>query len=63
LASGDGDYNSLVSYFKDKNIPYKVLIPGTQDTSKLLTKAAGNNILNIANLRQIIEKKPTRSLS
>ncbi|MFA7284431.1 MAG: NYN domain-containing protein [Candidatus Absconditabacterales bacterium] len=56
LATGDGDYNSLVYYFVRKGAMGKVFTPGSQDTSSLLTKATGNSIVDLSNLEHILGK-------
>ncbi len=56
LATGDGDYNSLIYFFKERNALGKVFIPWKCDTSRLLTKAAENAVVDLSNLKSILSK-------
>jgi NYN domain len=61
LVTGDGDYNSLVYFWQEKWVPWMVLLPGVANSSVLLTRAAKKNILDIALLKNKIQKSPSRS--
>ncbi|MDR3168819.1 MAG: NYN domain-containing protein [Candidatus Peribacteria bacterium] len=39
LVSGDGDYNTLVHFFRQRGVLGRVLIPHREKASKLLKKA------------------------
>jgi uncharacterized LabA/DUF88 family protein len=56
LVTADWDYNSLVKFLKEKEKLAKVIIPGTHDTSRFLTRAAGNAVHDIGNLKHILSQ-------
>lgn len=55
LASGDGDFNNLVDFMKEKNTFWKVFIPNKEKSSKLLRKSAGSDVVVLDNLRYFLE--------
>jgi predicted NAD/FAD-binding protein len=57
LVTWDGDYNTLVHLFRERNVFGRVLIPHRDKASKLLKKAAGQHIQVLEELRYFIETK------
>jgi uncharacterized LabA/DUF88 family protein len=57
LATGDGDYNTLVNLLRQRNTLGRVLVPHREKASKLLKKSAGPGIQVLEDLRFFIEKK------
>lgn len=57
LVSGDGDYNTLVHFFRQRGVLGRVLIPHREKASKLLKKATWPDIQVLEDLRFFIEKK------
>ncbi|PID83764.1 hypothetical protein CSB09_04480 [Candidatus Gracilibacteria bacterium] len=55
LASGDGDFNSLVDFFREKTIFGKVFIPNAKKSSKILRKSAGPHVIVLDSLRFFLE--------
>jgi len=55
--SGDGDYNTLVDFWRESGVFGRVLIPHREKASKLLKKSAGSNIQVLEDLRFFVEKK------
>ena len=47
LFTWDGDYNSLIYFWKDKCIFWELLIPWSKNSSKLLFKSAWSKIVDI----------------
>ncbi len=56
LITGDGDYNSLISFWQEKWIFDLVLIPGVKNSSTLLTRTAWKRIFDIALLKNKLQK-------
>ena len=56
LVTWDGDYNSLVSLLKTRNMLWRVLIPNRKKASKLLKKSAWADIQILEDIRYFIEK-------
>lgn len=57
LVTGDGDYNSLIDFAKEKAIFWSVLIPWINNSSKLLTRSAQKMIIDIAPMRNKLQKE------
>jgi hypothetical protein len=57
LITNDGDYNSLVDFFKSKNIFWGLITGNFQTAGRLLRKSAGKDIWDIQRIRHLIEKK------
>lgn len=57
LVSWDWDYNTLIDLFKERNVFWRVLIPSSKKSSKLLKKSAWANIQNLNELQYLLEKK------
>ncbi|MDQ7009209.1 MAG: NYN domain-containing protein [Candidatus Gracilibacteria bacterium] len=57
LVTGDGDFNSLVYFWIEKEIFGKVIIPGVKNSSVLLKRVAKNNILDLAELKIKLKKE------
>ena len=57
LVSGDGDYNTLVKFWRERGVLGRVLIPHRDKASKLLKKAAWPDIQVLEDVRFFIEKK------
>lgn len=57
LASGDGDYNTLVDFWRKRDVLGRVLIPHREKASKLLKKSAWPDIQVLEDIRYFIEKK------
>lgn len=57
LISSDGDYNTLVDFFRDKQILGRVLIPTRKSASKLLKQAAQSDIQSLEDLHYFLQKK------
>ena len=57
LVTGDGDYNSLVDFFHEKWILTHVLVPWVKNSSVLLRRSAGKYLVDIAPMRNKLQKK------
>lgn len=61
LVSGDGDYNTLVDFWRERKALGRVLIPHREKASKLLKKSAWADVQVLEDSRFFIEKKnPTQ---
>ncbi|MDD3262986.1 MAG: NYN domain-containing protein [Candidatus Absconditabacteria bacterium] len=57
IVTGDGDYNSLIDFWIEKQIFGKAILPGIRNSSKLLTKSAKKQILDIIPLQKKLQKE------
>jgi hypothetical protein len=57
LVTGDGDYNSLVDFWKEKWIFSHVLVPWMHNASVLLRRVAWKNLIDIAPMKNKLQKK------
>ncbi len=56
LVTGDGDYNSLVDFWKQKWVFSHVLVPWVATSSILLRRVAGKHLVDIAPMRNKLQK-------
>lgn len=57
LFTWDGDYNSLIYFWKEKWVFEKLIIPWSNNSSKLLFKASANQIIDIATMKSKLQKE------
>jgi len=57
LVTWDGDYNTLVDLFREREALWRVLIPHRNKASKLLKKSAWPHVQVLEDIRFFIEKK------
>lgn len=57
LITNDGDYNSLIDFFKHRNIFWGLITGNFQTAGRLLRKAAGKHIRDIQRIKHLIEEK------
>jgi len=57
LVTWDWDFNSLVYFWIEKEIFWKVIIPWVKNSSVLLKRLAKNNILDLAELEIKLKKE------
>jgi len=57
LVTWDGDYNSLIAFWQDKDVFECVLVPGIESSSQLLHKIAGKNVIDIAPMQKKLQKE------
>ena len=57
LVTWDGDYNSLVQFWKEKWVFSHVLVPWVLNSSMLLRRVAWKNLVDIAPMKNKLQKK------
>lgn len=56
LVTGDGDYNSLVDFWKSKWVFSHVLVPGIKNSSVLLRRVAWKHLIDIGPMKNKLQK-------
>jgi hypothetical protein len=57
LVTWDGDYNSLVVFWIEKWVFWKIFVPWVNNSSVLLKKVAKNNLIDLAVMMNKLQKK------
>lgn len=57
IVTWDGDYNSLIDFWIEKQIFWRAILPGIKNSSKLLMKSAKKDILDLIPLQKKLQKE------
>ncbi len=57
LVTGDWDYNTLIDFWNEKWVFWKVFVPWVKNSSSLLTKSAKKDLIDLAIMKNKLSKE------